>query len=142
LKLVVDASVALKWFFRLRDDEADTGAALDLLRGVLDDRVKLIQPPHFIAEMAAVLARETPGTAKAALHELLDIEMQLMGTEAVYSTALDLSLRLRHHLFDTLYQAVALESADGMLVTADERYYRKARGVGRIVRLADFGRLL
>ena len=141
MNLVVDASVALKWFFRQRDDEADIDAALELLRGVLDDRVKLIQPPHFIAEMGAVLARETPGTARAALHDLLDIEMQLMDAEAVYSTAVDLSLRLRHHLFDTLYQAVALESADGVLVTADERYYRKASGVGRIVRLADFGRL-
>ena len=138
MNVVVDASVAIKWFFRLRDDERDIGAALELLRGVSDDRVRLIQPPHFIAEVGAVLAREIPGLAKASLKNLLDIEMRLVADEAVYATAVDLSVRLQHHLFDTLYQAVALESADGVLVTADERYYRKARGVGRIMRLADF----
>ena len=138
MNLVVDASVALKWFFRLHDDERDVSAALALLRGVMDDRVTLIQPPHFIAEVAAVLARESPRTAKASLKSLLDIEMQLVDGAALHATALDLSVQLRHHLFDTLYQAAALESDDGVLVTADERYYRKARGVGRIVRLADF----
>ena len=138
MNVVVDASVAIKWFFRLRDDERDIDAALELLRGVLDDRVKLIQPPHFIAEMGAVLAREMPGAAAASLKNLLDIEMQIVGGEAVYTKAVDLSVRLQHHLFDTLYQAVALASVDGVLVTADERYYRKASAVGRIMRLADF----
>lgn len=122
MNVVVDASVAIKWFFRLRDDEREVDAALELLRGVLDDRVKLVQPPHFVAEMAAVLAREMPGAAAASLKDLLDIEMQIVGGEAVYTTAVDLSVRLQHHLFDTLYQAVALESVDGVLVTADQRY--------------------
>ena len=138
MKVVVDASVAVKWFFRVREEEADVDAALDVLRGVLDDRVKLIQPPHFIAEVAAVLAREMPLTAEAALRDLLDIEMQLVNDEAVYARATSLSVRLQHHLFDTLYRAVALESVDAVLVTADERYCRNASGIGRIVRLADF----
>jgi len=139
LNVVVDASVAFKWFFRPRDDERDIDAALELLRGVLDDRVRLIQPPHFIAEMAAVLAREMPAEAEASLKNLLDMEMQIAGGEALYTTAVGLAVRLHHHLFDTLYQAVALESVDAVLVTADERYYRKANAVGRIMRLADFG---
>lgn len=138
MNLVVDASVAIKWFFRLRADERNIDAALQLLRGVVDDRVKLIQPPHFIAEMAAVLAREMPDTAEASLNSLLDIEMRLVGGEDIYRTAVALSVRLQHHLFDTLYQAVALESVDGVLVTADERYFRKASGFGRIALLADF----
>lgn len=140
MNVVVDASVAIKWFFRQRDDERDIDAALELLRGVLDDRMQLIQPPHFIAEMGAALAREMPGSAvaKAALKDLLEIEMRTVDNTAVCRTALGLSIRLQHHLFDTLYHAVALESTDGVLVTADERYYRKASDVQRIVRLADF----
>ena len=67
---------------------------------------------------------------------LLDIEMQIGGGEAVYSTARQLSIRLQHHLFDTLYHAEALESTDAVLVTADDRYHRKASGFGRIVRPA------
>ena len=64
MRVVVDASVALKWFFRTHDDEADVEHALDLLRGVADDRVSLVQPVHFIAEVAAVLVRQVvPQTA-------------------------------------------------------------------------------
>ena len=88
--------------------------------------------------MSAALAREIPGAAKAALKNLFDIEMRLVTDVAVHTTAMALSVRLQLHLFDTLYQAVALESTDGVLVTADERYFRKARGLGRIMRLADF----
>ena len=138
MNVVVDASAALKWFFRSRDDEADPDIALDLLRRVADGSVTLLQPPHFIAEMSAVLSREVPMIAQAALGDLLDVEMQRIETDAVYARAVELSMRFKHHLFDTLYHAVALESPDALLVTADERYWRKARTAGCIVRLADF----
>ena len=138
MNVVVDASAALKWFFRSRDDEADLDIALDLLRRVADGSVRLLQPPHFIAEMSAVLSREVPTIAEVALGDLLDVEMQRIETDALYVRAVELSLRFQHHLFDTLYHAVALESPDALLVTADERYWRKARMAGRIMRLADF----
>ena len=54
-----------------------------------------------------------------------------------YATALDLAVRHRHHLFDTLYHAVALHTPGAVLVTADERYYNKARLEGQIALLAD-----
>ena len=142
MNVIVDASAALKWFFRSGDDEADLDIALDLLRRVADGSVTLLQPPHFIAEMSAVFSREVPVIAQAALGDLLSVEMQRIETEAVYVRAVELSLRFQHHLFDTLYHAVALESADALLVTADERHWRKARTAGRIVRLADFAYML
>jgi len=52
-KIVADASVALKWFFQENEDHCDKAIAL-----LMDYR--LIQPPHFIAEIAAVLARKNP----------------------------------------------------------------------------------
>lgn len=61
-----------------------------------------------------------------------------MDTPEIYATACDLSRTLNHHLFDTLYQAVALHLDDAVLVTADERYYQKARDRGKISLLADF----
>jgi hypothetical protein len=47
-------------------------------------------------------------------------------------------LRLNHHLFDTLYHAVGLQAPNATLITADERYYRKAEPLGHIVLLEDF----
>ena len=131
--------MALKWFFRSRPEEADLGAALALLREVAEGNLVLVQPPHFVAEVSAVLAREAPAGAATMLRDLLDIELQVVESEAVYDRAMALSVQLGHHLFDTLYHAVALESAGALLVTADERYWRKARRAGRIVRLAEFG---
>jgi predicted nucleic acid-binding protein len=136
--LVVDASVALKWFFQSRDNEADCGLALAILSGVDDDLIQLLQPPHFIAEVAAVLAREQPEEAQDDLLDLLSIESFFSDGPEIYAAALNLAIRCRHHLFDTLYHAVALQTPGAKLITADEAYYRKAHDVGRIMRLQDF----
>ena len=72
------------------------------------------------------------------LLDLLNIECSTIETAQTYARALDLSIRYRHHLFDTLYHAVALEVQDARLITADRRYYDRAGGEGRIVLLADW----
>ena len=48
-----------------------------------------------------------------------------------------LSHRYQHHLFDTLYHAVAINSPHTQLITADEKYYRKSYKEGAIIRLSD-----
>jgi predicted nucleic acid-binding protein len=57
----------------------------------------------------------------------------------VMQRATRLAIETNHHLFDTLYHAVALEHEDAVLVTADERYYRKAERYGTITALRDWG---
>lgn len=47
-------------------------------------------------------------------------------------------MRYQHHLFDTLYHAVALHTPNAVLITADARYHAKARLEGQISLLADF----
>jgi len=135
--LVVDASVALKWFFQARDNESDCDQALAVLTALDESRIHLLQPPHFIAEVSAVLAREKPEEAQDDLLDLLNIEFGIAEGPAIYATAIDLSMRCRHHLFDTLYHAVALNTPAATLVTADRRYYEKALGFGRIAMLSD-----
>lgn len=136
--LVVDASVVLKWFLHVRDSGPDRDRALALLAGVDDDSVQLVQPPHFIAEVAAVLARAKPDGAEDDLLDLLRVECSTIETPETYATALELSIRYQHHLFDTLYHAVALHVPGAKLVTADGRYYDKAKGAGRITLLKDW----
>ena len=136
--LVVDASVALKWFLDVRDGEPDRDRALVLLNSIDDGSVQLVQPAHFIAEIAAVLARANPDGAEDDLLDLLNIEWSTIDTPQTYATALELSIRHRHHLFDTLYHAVALQVPDASFVTFDRRYYEKAGGEGRMVLLTDW----
>jgi len=137
--LVVDASVALKWFLRLRDNQPDVERALALLTGIDDARIQMLQPIHFIAEVAAVLAREKPRQAHDDLLDLIDIECRIIDTPDIHSTAVDLAIRYRQHLFDTLYHAVALHTPGATLVTADRLYYEKSKAEGQIDLLAAWG---
>ena len=55
-----------------------------------------------------------------------------------YARAISLATQLNHHLFDTLYHALALETPIARFVTADRRYFAKAQHLGQIVWLPDF----
>lgn len=132
---VVDSSVAQKWFLCDDAGEADIDQALGLLQGALNEDCRFLQPPHWIAEVVSVVARKRPLDAALALTNLLEMTChETIQTAHAYARAVDLSLQLDHHLFDTLYHAVALEE-NAMLVTADSQYFNKAKKLGNIVML-------
>ena len=138
MKLTVDASVAVKWFFAEVEDEQDAALAVDLLKAVRADKYQLLQPVHWLIEVYAVVVRRSPPEAAShALKILHALEFDIIDNKAVHAKAGLLSQRYDHHLFDTLYHAVALER-NLLLVTADERYWNKANSEGRIVQLKDF----
>lgn len=137
MRVTVDASVAVKWL--LRDPEREPGVerALALLGGIGSGAVEVVQPPHWLAEVAAVLVRLAPERAAEALGFLDALELPVAGDLAVYRRAAALAHRLDHHLFDTLYHAVALEHRT-ILITADDRYGDKAEPEGRLIRLKSW----
>ena len=134
MKLVVDASVAVKWFLPDSPREPDADLAAALLRAIGDGRVELLQPPHWLAEVAAVIARLRPEIAAEAIDLLDSMELATAADAELYKRASRLAQELDQHLFDTLYHALALEN-DALLVTADDRYLRKAGRLGKIVAL-------
>jgi predicted nucleic acid-binding protein len=136
--LVLDASVVIKWFFRDEPNEQHAQQALQILSAVGTGEVRLIQPPHFMSEVSAVLAREKPERAQTDIADLLNVEWRVSDSAAIYALAISLAVRLNHHLFDTFYHAVALHEPDALLVTADVRYYNKAKDTGRVVLLESF----
>lgn len=137
---VVDASVAVEWFVpesRLAlEDHVDR--ALDLLGAATRGQVDLLVPAHFLAEVAAVLARISPVNAQADLEDLTLLDLAWAAPERAMPRAVALAQALNHHLFDTLYHALALDTPGAVLVTADRRYYDKARHLGQIEWLADW----
>jgi predicted nucleic acid-binding protein len=74
----------------------------------------------------------------AVLLDLLNNEHRTVGTPEIQATALELAIRHQHHLFDTLYHAVALHTPGAALVTADRRDHDKAKTEGRIVLLSGW----
>jgi predicted nucleic acid-binding protein len=136
--VVLDASVIVKWIFAERAEESHSLQALQILQFVKESRVTVVQPPHWLAEVAAVIVRLDPGRARQAVSLLHALEFPVVTGVEVYHKACDLSASLKQHVFDTLYHAVALTEPGAVFVTADEQYYRKAYRAGRIVRLKEF----
>lgn len=137
--VTLDASVLLKWYLRL-PDEQDLPQAAAILHMILEERLTLIQPSHCLIEVAAVLARKRPDQNSVEIPDLQSLLAQGRTVEinAVLNRAITFSQQLDHHLFDTLYHAVALEE-NATLITADRRYYDKAKTLGGITMLEDFG---
>ncbi|HMB53400.1 MAG TPA: type II toxin-antitoxin system VapC family toxin [Thermoanaerobaculia bacterium] len=137
MKTVVDASVAVKWFLPDDEAEADADRALALLAALRDGRIEIVQPPHWLAEVAAVAARLRPEIAHHVFRLLDAMELPVADEPEVYETAIDLAVDHQHHLFDTLYHATAVVR-QAELVTADDRYHRKVGHLPEVVPLADW----
>lgn len=135
--VVLVASVIVKWIFADRAEESHSLQALQILQSIKESRVSVVQPPHWLAEVAAVTVRLDPHITRQAVSLLHALEFPVSVGIEIYQKACELSASLHQHLFDTLYHAVALSEPGAALVTADEQYYRKAYKVGRIVRLRE-----
>lgn len=134
--LTVDASVALKWF--LATDEADGERAIGILLAAREGRAMLLQPVHWRAEVAAVLARREPALAMDCVADLLHLPgVTVVESDSILFAAAQMAVDLGEHVFDTLYHAAAIESS-ALLVTADERYFKRAQGLGSVRLLRDY----
>lgn len=137
MMLVIDASVAVKWFFHNKPGEQDVTQALAILRALQNGDAGAIQPPHWLVEVLAVLAREAPPLAEEALEVLEDLNLPVSPGAHVYQRGVRLSNQLKHHMFDTLYHAIALEQG-ATLITADDIYFAKAFRLGNIKLLMNY----
>lgn len=140
IELVVDASVAVKWFVRGQwaDSEGHVDAAHDLQRSYQLGNTRFVQPAHFLAEVASVLIRLTPDTAPDDIRLLSQTGMEYCAPTSSINDAMRLARQTQHHLFDTAYHALALSRKNACLVTADRRYFQKAVSLGRVVWLEDW----
>ena len=135
---VIDASVVIKWLLQDPEREAGTEKATQLMELVTNGEQPVLQPTHWLVEVGAVLARESPGTAVDDVGMLTALELPTTNELPVLRRGVELAMELKQHLFDSYYHGVALETPDGVLITADERYLRAARAKGNIVSLMEW----
>ena len=95
MKLVVDASVAVKWFLPESSREQDADRATALLLAVREGLVDLLQPPHWLAEVAAVITRLRPEIAAEAIDLLDAMEIETTADAELYKRASDLAKQLK-----------------------------------------------
>jgi len=125
VNLVVDTSIAVKWYF----PEEHQDAALR----VLSDLHTLSAPDLLTVEFTNVLWKHVRrGTAtvaevRIALDALLGVPLTLYPSADLVGLALDLACETGRTAYDCLYLALA-RLQGGQLVTADERFYNALRG--------------
>jgi predicted nucleic acid-binding protein len=124
MSLVVDASVAVKWFL----PEDGSGDALALK----DEGIDLIAPATALYEIYhAVWHADRTGRARgielARMPELLSKTFSVVAPiEPLFLPAAGLAAGLPHPIYDCLYLALA-QREHAAVVTADERLFAAAR---------------
>ena len=121
-RLVIDASVAVKWVVPEPDSER---AELLLDHG-------LVAPDLLFAECANVLWKKvrrgelTKEEAEIAAQTLEQAELSVVSTRGYLAVATSIAVELNYPAYDAVYLAVA-EASGLRLVTADDRLVRKVQ---------------
>ncbi len=139
MKLVIDASVAAKWF----NQEEFTDRAVEIKDGHVRGEVELIAPSHLVYEVGNSIHRNpqmTDEDARDSISALAGLEIALLPPDAPrLSRTMEISRQRRVSFYDAAYIQAA-EEADAALITADEVQHRAARGIVRAFHLRDTGR--
>jgi predicted nucleic acid-binding protein len=123
--LVVDASVALKWYV--------TGPDSDVARAVFAGEEDVIAPELVVAEVCNASWRllrrsEIDRTQHGRIaREIADMFSQLLPLRPLTPRASGLAHELDHPVYDCFYLALS-EARDAALVTADRRLIGKVAG--------------
>lgn len=116
--LVVDASVACKWYL----DEVWS----DVARRLLVEEVRLAVPRFFFLETCSVMAKRhrrsevAADDVRAVAESLERLPLSVWPDSALLRDTVQAALRYRCSVYDSMYLALA-ERIDGRLVTADRR---------------------
>lgn len=135
MKLVVDASVIVKWALPDPEQEPHVDRALALLDEIQAGKIELLQPPHWLAEVTAVVTRLRPEIVEEVVDLMAVLKVQVVTDPVIYKRASRIARDLGKPVFDSLYHAVALEYGV-VLVSADSNYSLKARRLGSLLPLA------
>jgi predicted nucleic acid-binding protein len=123
--VVVDASVAVKWLFP--EDHSETAARL------LRDDLELWAPDLLWSEIGNVvwkkwLHREvSEEQADALLQSFRRFPLRIHSSEALFLEAATWARSLDRSFYDSLYLALAVRR-EGLLVTADRKFYQAVQG--------------
>lgn len=123
--IVLDASVAAKWFLSAKG-ETLTEEAFGLLHGYVKGEVVFVVPDLFWAELANLFwkavrqGRCTKTTGETALTSLRERKLPTVSSLTLLDLAFAIALTFDRTVYDSLYVALAVDS-HAQFVTADER---------------------
>jgi predicted nucleic acid-binding protein len=140
--LVLDASVAVKWYL---PDEPDVAPALALLDAFQNAVVELIAPTHLLYEVPSALTvasrrttpRINPADAEEALDAFFALEVPTYNSPTLLRDAYTLTGTVGIAFYDAVYLALAQRS--GLpLITADRKLYDRIQKLPGVLWIRDW----
>jgi predicted nucleic acid-binding protein len=134
---VLDASVAVKWYSKVGED--DVLKADRLLRLYEEGRCELLAPRLIAYELSNALrfnAKFELDDVRKAMREFFGLQITLVDPEEHMDAALELAFRLSLTVNDAIYAALAQVSGIP-LITADYKFFDKAKDLPFVEALKD-----
>lgn len=137
MRLVVDASVAVKWLVPEADSEQARRVYSDWKQGL----VQLLAPSLLVAEVANVLWKKAKTNELHSAHaaglfrDFKLLNLSLVPIEGLVLHALDFSFIYKHPVYDCIYVALALRERCPLLTADEELFSKISKPVPRMVRL-------
>ncbi len=140
--LVVDASVAVKWYLP-DEDYADQASAL--LGQFRQGEIKLVAPEQIRYEVPSAITAATRGRAPRltveqgwrAIEAFLSLDLEIAGEDELVYLAYGLAHEYGCAFYDALYLALA-QDLDLSFITADGRLYRRVWELPAVLWISDF----
>lgn len=139
MRLVLDASVAVKWFV----PEPHYREARSLLPRIQSGDVELIAPETVVAEFGHALRKLVVGRKMDAaecpnfVRDFLSLDVRREPIGPLAEDAMRLTTRHMSTFYDALYIALAIRE-DLRVITADERMVSAFSALDRTISLASF----
>jgi predicted nucleic acid-binding protein len=128
---VPDASVILKWTIGL-ESEPDQEEAVTILDAWITGKIEIALPELWAFEVANFLGRIAPDSALEKMEILLNFRFKTRDLDRkICKLVFELMKNLSVSFYDASYHALAKEIG-GVFITADNRYYDKAKSLGNI----------
>jgi len=136
--IVPDASVLLKWVLQ-KEQDTDYCRALLLQEAVLAEQVEIRLPTLWRYEVGNVLGLKQPAMAAELMGALLAYDFDEVPLRTEYCLAV---LEHMHDVkgvtfYDSAYHVLAAR-ANGLYLTADAAYVKRAKRKGRVGLLAEW----
>jgi predicted nucleic acid-binding protein len=134
---VIDASVAVKWYSSHK--EQDVAEADKLLHVYEEGQCTFIAPTLIVYEVSNAL-RFNPffgdGEVQDAMRNFFSLDMKLVDASEYMAVAIQIAFDRTLTIYDAVYAALS-QVAGVPLITADYKFYSKAKNLPFIVALRD-----
>jgi predicted nucleic acid-binding protein len=142
-RIVVDASVALKWQFR---DELETEQAIQMLTDFINGRIELISPTLFAYEVvsavniAVIKERLSEKEGLDTINDILSIGVNLINFAGFIERTFRFARIYNRSVYDCAYLALA-EKEGCKIYTADKRLFNALKDRIKFIRwVGDYGK--